>query len=289
MVVWKWMSLHGLIWVSRTYRDFCGVINYVSRPCWCLRDTKLLVLWWAVVSTWTFIHACDPHAGPGTWPCEPHSLWFLLLRSLYSLLSPEHDTSVGVGAWLWWGQVIQSRFWTGNWFGMFGGSPWLTPSGIAEKTDQLVLIYYEVIWWICSFLPPSAQTFSGSHLLVLGLQEWWEEGFTVLWWDSHRAASQGSTHFSPMVSWQNVTCPHPLVSFDNFHKYFKYLWILVISLNLYSVEVHILENDYIYFWHKFTVFSLQLHRYFPDDVNPMGIKNLPAISLLFLITYSDFF
>lgn len=60
-----------LIWVSCTYRAFCGVINYVSRPdqYWCLIVMKLLVLWWAVVSTWTFIHACDAHAGPGTWPC----------------------------------------------------------------------------------------------------------------------------------------------------------------------------------------------------------------------------
>lgn len=32
----------------------------------------------------------------------------------------------------------------------------------------------------------------------------------------------------------------------SFHKYFKYLWILIISLNLCSVNVHILENDYIY-------------------------------------------
>lgn len=75
----------------------------------------------------------------------------------------------------------------------------------------------------------------------------------------------------------------------SFHKYFKYLWILIISLNLCSVDVHILENDYIYFWPKFTVFSLQLHQYFPDDVDPMSIKNPPAISLLFLITYSDSF
>lgn len=54
-----------------SHRAFCGIVNYVSRPeqYWCLRDIKLLVLWWAVVSTCTFIHACDPHAGPSTRPC----------------------------------------------------------------------------------------------------------------------------------------------------------------------------------------------------------------------------
>lgn len=142
-------------------------------------------------------------------------LGFLPLQSLYGLW----PWGLRRQAWVFEQGGVRSLFIQGfcsvNCFGMFGGSPWLTPSGITKKANQLRINFVSNCSVDLHLFASIGPNISRLPFACLGVTGVIRKGISALQWDPHRAAFRGTARFASAASWWDFLCPHLLSSFDD--------------------------------------------------------------------------